>query len=242
MSRLGEVLPADEGRLRRWVESAPTVEVRCPACGTHWERLGKELPKGFDGICPGCWDRGVRSVEEVPHDRPRFLRDSGYPLILRESFLDRPGVPGEPAREVLAWQGFPWSIGLVGPTGTGKSMVAAEIGWRLRDRYRTQRFIRSDRLVTVLYGRLGEEERARVYADVTECSLLVLDDLGWGNRGGAMDLVFEVLAERHGEGKPTIWTGNLDPVDLVEVNAPMLRRLMEGLLVRFEEVHEWGRT
>jgi DNA replication protein DnaC len=96
--------------------------------------------------------------------------------------------------------------------------------------------------VSAFYGRLGKEVAEETYEQATRAQVLILDDLGWGNKGGAMDAIFEVMAQRHGDGRPTIWTSNTEPHQLAQTNAPMLRRLAEGRIVRFDERHEWRRT
>lgn len=235
--------------LDRLERDSKFVTVTCPVCKNPWDRHGAVLPPNFDGICPVCYDNGARpgnfrrAENNRPVGRKAFLVAAGFPSELAgETFRERPGERGEPMRSALAWQGEQWCLGLVGGSGVGKTMIAGEICWRLRAKFPKQRFIRADEFVSAFYGRLGKNAAEIVYQQTTTAQLLILDDLGWGNRGGAMDAVFEVLAKRHGDGGRTIWTSNREPEDLATVNAPMLRRLMEGRMIGFDERHEWQRS
>lgn len=223
-----------EDLLKRF-EKMPVHKVRCHRCGKDWERLGKP-PADFDGICPTCYDKGVRvgvrNARSEPHDPPlprnEFLSKAGFPRELQITpFRDRKAEGSD-------WRGEPWSLGYTGPTKTGKSMLLAEIAWRNRERLRSPFYVRGDRLVSALYGRFGKEEEGQYYRRAVECSLLIVDDLGWGTRGNAMDPVFEVLADRHGNAKPTLWAANAPIEALADVNAPLFRRLLQGFVVKMK--------
>src|SRR5687768_2444426 len=102
MKPIGDLIPKDPEKLKTWAETQPTITVTCPSCNQDWERHGSTLPAGFDGICPECYDRGIRPGTfrrtSAPADRRAFLAYIGCPSILSTPFRDRQGEPGEPAR------------------------------------------------------------------------------------------------------------------------------------------------
>jgi DNA replication protein DnaC len=219
--------------IRALVERSVTAWA-CPACGDEVAILGagKPLPPDLR-----CWD--CIMGRKATADRQARLRRAAVPEAFRIPFESRDWPAnanrqaGEECFDPDRWLAAgPWAAGLVGPSGTGKTMYAVEL---LARSVRPGLFIRCDRMVTAIMGGIGADQQVETYRAVTSAPFLVLDDLGWGALGRAIERVFEVLAARHEAGLKTVWTSNSSMRELNERNAPMARRLMLGPVLRLTD-------
>lgn len=235
-------LPEDPVQLQRYAREHST-EIRCPACGKAWHRYGKILPVAFDARCPECSDKKI-PAQEVP--RHVYLQKAGVPALFRRlHFIEPPRWPQD-EREIFKgfdtaeWKGAPWCVGFMGVTRTGKTSMAVELLWRNHKRPGEAFFIRADRLVSVLLGADGQERKEQAYRRAHEAPIAIIDDLGWGALGRGLELVNEVIADRHGAQLPTLWTANHEYRELTAKLPPMMSRLETGLIIRLSPKDAWG--
>lgn len=231
-------VPDDVAGIDAFVK-ANSVAWNCPDCGDDLALMGKDTPLPGDLRCHDCQ---MKSARREDGSRDVFLRMAGVPERFRLTAFEEPKIWPRDSRfelDVAAWNGKPWAVGFLGASRTGKTMLAVELLWRMRRFTRSPYFIRADRLVSCLFGDAGEDEKVRVYREVNDAPVLVVDDLGWGALGKGIERLFEVLANRHEDLRPTIWTSNHKREDLVARNAPMMRRLEEGIVAKLADGRLW---
>ncbi len=163
---------------------------------------------------------------------PRLLDASGIPAQYRACSLDgfRASHPDAAARDQLARalaesrayvDGFLRANGrfaeagliYVGPTGTGKTHLAAAVATALIERYRVGcRFVEFTALVHEIQSTFSPNaggSKGEILEPVMEAELLVLDELGaqrptpW-----VQDLLYLIINTRYTERRPTIFTTN----------------------------------
>jgi predicted RNA-binding Zn-ribbon protein involved in translation (DUF1610 family) len=231
MKRLSELVTiTDPAELAAELQ-ARYVAWECPGCGRELSQR-REFPV-LEKFCPDCLNRGFRPTGSLRRSgsRAEALAEAGCPKRFLTPFLSR-GVVSPFGLEVdaLDWEGDPWAVGFLGDSDGGKTMIATELFWRRLPSATSAAWWRADALVNALFGSEGDEAQQRATAAV-KCSLLLLDDIGWGTNGGAMERLFGVIAERHGEMLPTIWTSNKKWAELVGntvTGAAFARRLADG--------------
>lgn len=213
------------GKLINWPgrESflASLVEWPCPTCGTE-----VSAPKGHRVADRRCWDC-IRDPQRRL-SREQRLAAAGTPSRYRREFIAREWPAG-----AEAWTGEPWSIGFVGLSDAGKTMLATELMWRLLDR--SSQTSRPWRALWASAARLadsgfGDGADRELYNAAFTVKLLLIDDVGWGS---GLEKLFTLLSARHGEELPTIWTANARMEDLAKsaVGQPLVRRLQDDGLV-----------
>lgn len=150
--------------------------------------------------CPQCGEEEAERhrVAWLARDRATALEECAVPPRYRVDF----------ARWAeMAWDGNPWAVVLWGGVGAGKTCHAVELLWRwLRPRHgrhATARFVRAADIPGLAYG-----SDRRGYDDILAAPLLLIDDLGRGYKGDAVQAVGEVIAYRYDRLLPTIITTN----------------------------------
>lgn len=122
-----------------------------------------------------------------------------------------------------------WLI-LHGDVGTGKSYVAAAIANALLDKGLTARFTSISLIERELWD---ANKKTDVYSNLSQCDLLVLDDLGTQRNTDYMnEILFNVLDDRLRSGKPMIVTTNLTPADILNPQDVAMQRIMSRLCER----------
>lgn len=216
------------------------VEWNCPRCETPLSQR-KEFPI-LERVCSTCLIREslrpLNSVPARPTSRREALAEAGCPVRFLAPFLPRPKVqPFGLELDALDWTGDPWSVGFLGVSGTGKTMLATELFWRRLPRAKTAAWWRADALVGALFGSAGEDAQKRAAA-AQGADLLLIDDIGWGTSGGAMEKLFGVVAHRHAAMLETLWTSNATWSELVGntvTGAAFTRRLEDGWRVKVND-------
>jgi hypothetical protein len=215
-AKLAEAL---QGRYVNW---------ECPGCRRELSQR-REFPV-IERSCPDCLNRhAFRPSGSIrrPYDRTEALAEVGVPERFRRAFLSRPW-PGAVGVNLSLdmWEGEPWAVGVIGDTDSGKTFLLTELFWRRLPFAKSALWIRADRLVEGLFGQ-GDKEKAQLAYDA---DLLLIDDLGWGVLGGAVEKLFAVIAHRHAEIKETIWTSNhsFEALTKTQAGAALTRRLQEG--------------
>lgn len=128
------------------------------------------------------------------------------------------------------------SVVIWGNPGNGKSHLAAAAAKRIKERGNIVVF----QSVPELLGRIKstfdasnkETERQVMYA-LTECDLLVLDDIGAENvTGWVLDVLFRIIDGRYRSMKPIFYTTNHRPQELAEKVGPRIfDRILETSII-----------
>lgn len=101
------------------------------------------------------------------------------------------------------------NIVLVGPNGTGKTMIAKNLAHAIIRAGRTARFTTASAMLNELVAQDGLAALHRAYRRYTSPNVLILDELGYvayGNRHA--DVLFEVVNRRYESGRPILVTTN----------------------------------
>lgn len=109
------------------------------------------------------------------------------------------------------------NILLVGPSGTGKTHLAAGLGIAACGQGRKVRFYRVTELITTLLEAKEERQLLRMRTQLAKLDLLILDELGYvpASKAGA-ELLFDVIATAY-ERNSVIVTTNLPFENWTEV-------------------------
>lgn len=197
--------------------------------------------------CEEC-DEGQRSpmIPEVKlcydcerkdrYSRDDILRRAGCPVRYRRiSFIEPdswPEVRGKfKGQSLRKWTGDPWSVLFVGDVGTGKTMLATEMLYRLlRGTSRSGLWARAEDIIREVYGARGQE-RVSVWSRYKNAGVLLIDDLGHGHTGMPWQTIGELVAARWDAMKSTIFTTNRKWVEIEEEDPPTADRLRDGLVI-----------
>jgi len=208
----------------------------CAKCGEKYVSIPPE-----NGICQGC-HRPSRHRSEL--GRSEALAAAGVPARFRHPFVE-PGPAGEQAAWPTTKDGTPctawpdssgWSLVLLGVTGTGKSVIAAELLWRTMRKLGRGRWIcASDIANLVLSGRAVELEA------VTSSPAVVVDELIGELAPPAWAAVESLICRLWEQETPTIITMNLSPPALLAKSAPLADRLRDGIVCRMDGASLRGR-
>ena len=148
------------------------------------------VPARFGTCTPADWAR--RGKVEYPEQWltakgwlagfRRYLDDSPYPLVIGHGLV------------------------IVGPTGTGKTMLATSFLNYLRGKGFSTAFVRDFDLCKLLIQRYPDDEDEALLAMLQRAACIVVDDLG--RTQGSVEVVEPFLRYRMDEAKPTIVTMN----------------------------------
>lgn len=181
----------DESRRRRYVD----LHIELREAEAHWRRAQEAADL----------ERRVLSGLEASGAGERALHAAASPAQTQALEAAQKWLGAKPIdREYAVW------LVLLGGTGTGKTVAAT---WALREALR-QGESAYFRTTSRLSRLSGFDEGARELAMLSECGLLVLDDVGaeaqtaWGS-----GLLQELLDNRHQGYRRTIITSNLSAND-----------------------------
>ncbi len=198
----------------------------CPECGG--ERpvlkvvLGVEMRRFTCGgeRCVAAYDARVQAAKDAErlkwateHNPDAWMRQAGVPECFMaakiEDFLKDP-TPAGPA-----------NLFMYGPTGTGKSHLAAAFLRKIAEQVkRSARWTRPGPLARAVFAGEGDDRANR------EARVLILDDLG-SDRMDAhhSGLIYEIVATREERGLATVATSNMSPEELAGWDARVWSRL-----------------
>jgi len=103
---------------------------------------------------------------------------------------------------------------ICGPVGTGKTHLLSAIAREYLVKRADVRFYLTRELfrrIRDTYEKAAQETESQVIADLTECDVLLVDDLAHEGRAtdATIGALHEVLSKRHGNFMPTALTTNL---------------------------------
>jgi DNA replication protein DnaC len=185
------------------------------------------LPEGGIGwVCDTCltqWQQREResAEREAARRRDDLALAIGIPEKLRHvTFATLKPTPALSAvrkfYDTGAWRrgASARALTLLGPTGTGKTMAAcAGLVALLPDLRSHQRFV----LQSTLSRRLLDFRRVdETMEEMTQTSVLVIDDVNADADPRALSMIEEVIVVREAEGRALILTSNATPARLAE--------------------------
>lgn len=223
------------------------LEYTCERCGSLVKPLLIEFPKGFGGSryikrrCE-CYVQENTEIIERAKNYGRIQQIERYfsYSTLGPRFTDKTFEAFEPSAQTsLALKKAKQFVitalnaknpeekakGLVfiGPTGTGKSHLAAAIYNELRKHEKTSVFITVPELldrIRATYRTQATENEDEILAAIKKCDLLVLDDIGAERHRGeddwATEKLFTIFDTRYRQYLPVIGTTNCQPDELEE--------------------------
>lgn len=189
--------------------------LRLPTIARLWQDLGQRADKEGWGAARFL---AVLCEHEI-HERharriARHLAESALPPGKTLATFDFASVPTLRKAHVLALaQGDAWleqgaNILLFGPSGTGKTHLAAAIGVALVEQGHRVLFARTTDLVQTLQAARRDLALPATLARLDRFDCLVLDDLGYVRKDQAeTSVLFELIAERY-ERRSIITTCN----------------------------------
>jgi DNA replication protein DnaC len=186
----------------------PTISRIWQEFGGRADREGWGSARFLAALCEHeLADRQARRIA-------RHMAESGLPQGKSFATFDFAAVPTIRKAHVMALaEGDAWleqgaNILLFGPSGTGKSHLAAALGTALVDAGRRVLFTRTTDLVQKLQAARRDLTLPTMLAKLDRFDCLVLDDLGYVRKDQAETTVlFELIAERY-ERKSLITTCN----------------------------------
>lgn len=127
-------------------------------------------------------------------------------------FKKQPGVDPRQIRTFaeLNFIGAAENIIFIGPTGVGKTGLAASLLLKALHNGHRGKFIRAQDLFDDMYASLADRSTRRLVSSLARVDLLVIDEMGYLNlRPEHTNVFFKLMEERYLK-KPTIITTNLD--------------------------------
>jgi DNA replication protein DnaC len=185
--------------------------LRLPTIGRLWQELGATADRegwGAARLLAALCEHEL--TERATRRIARHLMEAGLPQGKTFATFDFAAVPT--LRKALA-EGDAWleqgaNILLFGPSGTGKTHLAAAIGAALIDNGQRVLFTRTTDLVQRLQAARRDLTLPATLAKLDRYDCMILDDLGYVRKDQAETAVlFELIAERY-ERKSLIATCN----------------------------------
>lgn len=197
-----------------------------PVLIKHWcSNCGAEATSE---LCFACEGRELQDDERRTRvvDFASWLGVFGVPSRYRSVGADWLLPPN-----IRDWRGDPWSLTVLGPTGTGKTSLAVAVLGRLGAYLGDGFFISTPELIRAVVAEI-RGRRSRVSERAIEAEVLLLDDLG-SERSGEFSLseISSVICARYDRIKPTIVTSNLD---LDGIEPRLASRLASGVVLRLQ--------
>lgn len=187
------------------------ITAPCPNCGTPVEFEPCPVLRGIVPICDPCADVQQAKIDKEASERVWRLAKSKLPDDYHKAVPEQ--VPMWFA-DALRWRAadHPSGLGLIGPTGQGKSCTIACLLMQMKERFLwwsgTQARDAAIRAAT------AERDRAAARAEwdyAMRVPLLVLDDISQGKMTEAWSAhLFDLLETRISSRLPTLWTSQID--------------------------------
>ena len=219
-------------------------------------------PPVDDGKCPVCHDSGWEFISENPKIvRPCSYCNGGHAVKVADA-LERADISSKVSLSEFDWAAYGTNtareekvirtfldrfadfeekrIGLFITSrtrGSGKTFLAKALGKELIDRYELRaRFVSASDLIEI--SKQKPDDGSDPLADLIDCRLLILDDLGQKltGRDWMADVLFRLLDGRYRAGKTIIVTSNV-PIPELDLDDRLVDRLHAvTLTVKLPEV------
>lgn len=209
--------------------------------------------------CVAAMEQRIRRELERQKDRATVLSSAKVPELYGGDFdLGRvqhreqpspasrqagqqPVWPSSGGRPMNRWKGDPSCVLITGPTGVGKSALAAEILYKIMRAGKTPG-------LWVTMGDLVNEQReislgtaGPLIRSAREAAALVLDELGAGHRFTAdLQFLLTLVEQRVSRKMPTIFTSHVALVDLDEISQGILSRAGSGIVLELDGADQRG--
>jgi len=227
-----------EKRVRRTAELADDITVNCDGCGEEttvavelWQQWTPSQKSSYR--CPKCTEKylvGEWRISMMGLRVPMVYRDVPEDLALPEPLRD--------------WRGDPWSVTLLGRTGSGKSWMGTNLFTHaaremVRETLNSSIYTTAIWTDSLLAGHemkrdIDDGKRQRYINKLLAAPILMLDDFGAEREESAWvrsELAF-VLSHRYNNVLPTIVTTNAEKLSqLVEVDPRSASRLSAGIVI-----------
>lgn len=179
--------------------------LRLPFAATQWQRLEEQAQR--EGWSPSHYLRSVLEYEQAEREGRRLtrhLKDSRLPVSKTLSSFDFSACPTLERRRVLHlaeqsdWVRQGGSVLLFGPSGVGKTHLAAGVGLALVEKGLTVRYFTATALVQLLQKARVELALEKQLLKLDRYALLVVDDIGYVRRSEAeTGVLWELIAHRY---------------------------------------------
>lgn len=187
-----------------------------PSMLSHWEAQSEEAQQHH-------WTypqylASLSSMEVASRKQKRIMRhvsESKLPVGKTLGSFDFAAVPMVSAAQITAlaenssWVTEANNLIIFGPSGVGKTHLAAAIAYRLIEQGIRALFVTTTMLVQKLQQARKEYKLSEVIAKLARIPLLILDDIGYVKKNEAeTGVLFELIADRY-ESNSLIITSNL---------------------------------
>jgi DNA replication protein DnaC len=182
-------------------------ELRLQAFTKHWESLAQQAQdKGWSAqhyLAALC----EQEVAERYHRRVlRFNREAQLPPGKSLSSFDFKALSSIKSTQIESLTQQTWvqqaeNVLLFGPSGVGKTHIAAAIGYALIEKGVRVKFYPSTALVQALQKARGELGLTEALTRLDKYAVLILDDIGYVKRNEMeTQVLFELIAHRYESG------------------------------------------
>lgn len=225
---------ATPAQIEAWTDEQTEATCLCGASLRRFER--------WNGECERCRVAGLSKNQSAGHEYERLKRvgvpdvylvcsfanwEGGYPAALNGE-----GEPHPKTHGFVDWSKNPGNFAvLMGPTGTGKTHLATAALADCLNRGYTCQWHNT----RVLPDQLGRDsyDNPRLFKRVTECELLVLDDVGSERASEYVDdRIGTVLELRYQKMLPTLITTNLSAQQLYAKEPRLAGRILSNVVFR----------
>ena len=210
--------------------------LRLPTIGRIWQEFGARADRegwGSARFLAAMCDHEL--AERAARRIARHMAESGLPHGKTFATLDFAAVPTIRRAHVMALaEGDAWieqggNLLIFGPSGTGKTHLAAAFGTALVDNGKRVLFTRTTDLVQKLQAARRDLALPGTLAKLDRFDVLVLDDLGYVRKDQAeTNVLFELINERYETERSVVITTNLSHEELEEqIGSRTVSRLTE---------------
>lgn len=182
---------------------------------SSWEevaQLAEQLHWTYPQYLATLCDRELASREQQRIQR--YITESKLPIGKTLDIFEFKNLSSITAAQISAfaentqWLAQAHNLILFGPSGVGKSHLAAAIGRRLIEQGMRVLFTKTTSLVQRLQSAYNEHKLSDILTKLSKFDLLILDDIGYVKKSDAeTSALFELIADRY-ESKSLLITAN----------------------------------